>query len=88
MKTFSQDLPEIASNEDARPAHPVVKALAEAAVLLMQANADLEIGKKRIPDYVPYGSVESYYAFEQDAFNRAAEAYADAVVAVTREAPE
>jgi hypothetical protein len=84
MKTFSQNLPEYQFNDDVRPADPAVTALAEATVLMISANASLEAARKRVPDYTGDSSVESYYAFEQDAFNRAAEAYADAVVAVVK----
>jgi hypothetical protein len=88
MKTFSQNLPDYQFNDDVCPAHPTMDALAEATVLVIETNAGLAAARKCVPNYTGNSTIESYSAFEQDAFNRAAEANADAIIAVTREAAE
>jgi hypothetical protein len=66
----------------ARPAPPEAIRLADAMVALDRAAAALEQAKDSFPGYPAGLSREDYCAAEQDAYNRAAEAFADAVLVV------
>lgn len=79
MKTFSQKLPALKPNEDARRAHPAATKLASATVKLLEAGAALGKTVANVPGHT---GPESHFAEGEEAYNRAAEAYADAVVAV------
>lgn len=65
-----------------RPAHPVALALAAATIELMAAGKRLRKAKEANDEgYHGQYTAEFFYRDEEDAYNRAAEAYADAVCA-------
>lgn len=82
MHTFvDPSLPEYDGDEPPRPAAPEALRLAEAMVELDRAAEALEKAKRNVPNYTGQYSSEFFYRHEEDAYNRAAEAFADAVVA-------
>jgi hypothetical protein len=75
-------MPEYDGEEPPRPAAPEAVHLAETMVALNRAAERLEEARENIPPYTGQYSPEFYTRYEQDVYNRAAEAFADAVLAV------
>jgi hypothetical protein len=87
MRAFvDPQMPEYDGEEPPRPADPEVLRLAEAKVALDKALADLNEQNARDTGYHGQYSAEYFLRYEQEAYNRAAEAFADAVVAVVAKA--
>lgn len=83
MSTFVDPaMPEYDGDEPARPAAPEAIHLAEAMVALDRAAEQLEAARAKVDDYTGQYETEYFVRHEQDAYNRAAEAFADAVLAV------
>jgi len=66
-------------------AKPESLILADAMLRLVASAKSLESAKERVPDYTAQWRDEDYYAQEQETFNRAADAYADAVKSMMKE---
>ena len=80
MKPFlDPDLPAYDYVEPPRPANPVAMKLAEATCEMFDARMELVEARGKVPDYTGDLQAEFYYRTEQEAYNRAAEAYADAL---------
>lgn len=75
-------MPEYDGEGPPRAAPPEAIHLAETMVTLNRAAEKLEAERARVPDYTGQYSREYFIRFEQDEYNRAAEAFADAVLAV------
>ena len=58
---------------DPEPANGDAELFARAILRLIKADNDLMKAKKAVPEYTGQSSVESYYTYEQDAWNRAAD---------------
>ncbi|NTF18239.1 hypothetical protein G6L37_07450 [Agrobacterium rubi] len=83
MRTFvDPEMPEHDWNEPPRPAAPEAVRLAEAMIALNQAAEALETARGKASGYTGQYSAEDFYKSEEDRYYRAAEAFADAVVAV------
>lgn len=83
MSTFVDPaMPEYDGDEPPRPAAPEAVHLAETMVALNQAAERLEKARAGVSDYTGQYSAEHFFRYEQDEYNRAAEAFADAVLAV------
>jgi hypothetical protein len=65
------------------PAKPENLNLANALFTLMATKSTLETRMAAVPKYTGQWSDEDYYADEQEDYNRAVDAYADAVKALT-----
>lgn len=87
MRTFvDPELPEYDGDEPPRNAADEVIRLADAKFELDEAAAALAKARADTPSYTGQYSNEYYRRYEQDAYNRAAEAFADAIVAVVAKA--
>ncbi len=83
MSTFVDSaMPEYDGDEPPRPAAPEAIHLAETMVALSRAAERLEDARTKVPNYTGQYSPEHFIRYEQDEYNRAAEAFADAVLAV------
>lgn len=73
-------------DEPITPARPEALTLAVALLTLTKAEAALGKAKREVPDYTGQWSDRDYYAEEQEDYNRAVDAYADAdaVQAITQ----
>ncbi|MCV9964475.1 hypothetical protein OIU34_21530 [Pararhizobium sp. BT-229] len=65
------------------PARPENLDLANALFRLIETQSALEAKMASVPSYTGQWSPEDYYADEQEDFNRAVDAYADTVKALT-----
>jgi precorrin isomerase len=89
MHTFVDPaMPEYDGEGDPRPAAPEALRLAETMIELDKAAAELERARSRVGEYTGQYDAKHFIRYEQDVYNRAAEAFADAVVAVVNKANE
>jgi len=63
------------------PARPEAAALGAALTAFIAADRDLEKAMDSVPNYTGQWDSKDYYAEQQEAYNRAADALADAVKA-------
>lgn len=83
MFQFSDpNMPEYDGEGAPRPARPEAIRLAETMVNLNAAAERLETARADVPGYTGQYGPDDFVKHEQDAYNRAAEAFADAVLAV------
>jgi hypothetical protein len=83
MSTFVDPaMPEYDGEGPPRPAPPEAVHLAETMVALSRAAERLEDARSKVGDYTGQYEPEHFIRYEQDEYNRAAEAFADAVLAV------
>lgn len=64
------------------PARPAAADLASSLLRLQAADKALKYTKERVPDYTGQWDASDYYAEEQEEYNRACDAYADAIQAL------
>lgn len=62
---------------DVKPCSPHAEKLANAIIVLMDAEKDLREAKRNVPHYTGHLSASDYYAIEQEAWNRAADSLAE-----------
>jgi hypothetical protein len=79
-------MPEYDGQVPPRPAAPEALHLAETMIALDRAAADLEKARSNNQEYTGQYEPDHFIRYEIDVYNRAAEAFADAVVAVTSKA--
>jgi hypothetical protein len=65
------------------PARPEALKLADAIFDLFQAKVSLDKAKAAVPGYTGQWDSKDYYAEEQETYNRAADAMADAMADLT-----
>ena len=65
---------EMFTHDKVKPAEPKAEALANAIIALMQAEKALQDAQSKVPNETAQWDTKDYYAAEQEAWNRAADA--------------
>lgn len=65
---------EMFTHDKVKPADPKAEALANAIIALMEAEKALQEAQSKVPNYTAQWDRKDYYAEEQEAWNRAADA--------------
>lgn len=82
---FLSDPDDFRKNLEPTPARPGAIALAKAFSTFLTAQTDLAREKRAVPSYTGQYDSKDYYGQEQEDYNRAADALADAIITLTRE---